>query len=125
MNRQLELIDRLVAEGRESFTFADAQAALGVSATAAANVLRRLRDQGLVDVVTRGHYSIRPLGALGTSTVTDSLPLAIGAAFAGRRHRIAYSSAFSELGLLTHPVRRVYVASEDPVGFKQVSGRPL
>ena len=97
MNRQLKLIDRLVAEGRESFTFADAQAALGVSATAAANVLRRLRDQGLVDVVTRGHYSVRPLGSLGTSTATDSLPLAVGAAFAGRRHRIAYSSAFSDL----------------------------
>ena len=83
MTRQLELIDRFVAEDRENFTFADAQVALGVSPTATANILRRLREQGLVDTVTRGRYSVRPLGSLGTSAATESLPLAVGAAFAG------------------------------------------
>src|ERR1022692_2694831 len=110
MIRQMELVNTLVAEGREAFTFEDARAVLGASAPATANALHRLTENGLVDRLSRGRYAIRPLGSLGTSAATDNLSLAVGAAFEGREHRIAYLSALSELGLLTHPVRTVFVA---------------
>jgi len=87
--------------------------------------LRRLNDNGLIDRLTRGHYAIRPLGSLGTSTATDNLSLAVGAAFEGREHRIAYLSALSELGLLSHPVRIVFVACTQQVRLRAVSHRPL
>jgi len=125
MVRQLELIDTLVAEGREEFTFEEAAAALGRSPTSTANALRQLGEKGLIDRLTRGHYAIRPLGSLGTSTATDDLPLAVGAAFGAREHRIAYLSALSELGLLIHPVRTVFVACTQQVRIPTVSRRPL
>ena len=125
MIRQLELVNTLVAEGRESFTFEDARAVLGVSAPATANALHRLGQQGLVDRLSRGHYAVRPLGALGTSTATDDLGLAVAAAFEGREHRIGYLSALSELGLLTHPVRVVQVACTSQVRIARVSRRRL
>src|SRR5579862_7516831 len=102
MANQLELIDALVAEGREEFTFEDARAVLKVSPSATANTLRRLRNKGILDMVTRGHYAIRPFGSLGTAIAAESLSVAVGLAFSGREHRIAYLSAFGELGLLTH-----------------------
>jgi predicted transcriptional regulator of viral defense system len=123
--RQLELVNTLAAEGRETFTFEEARAVLGVSAPATANTLHRLTENGLVDRLSRGRYAIRPLGSLGTSAATDDLPLAVGAAFEGREHRIAYLSALSELGLLTHPVRKVYVACTRQVRIQAVSGRRL
>jgi predicted transcriptional regulator of viral defense system len=125
MVRQLELIDTLLAEGREAFTFKEAKSTLGASATATANALRRLNEKGLVDRLTRGHYAIRPLGSLGTSTTTDNLSLAVGAALEGRQHRIAYLSALSQLGLLGHPVRVVFVACTQQVRIRTVSRRPL
>jgi predicted transcriptional regulator of viral defense system len=125
MVRQLELIDTLVAEGREAFTFEEAKTTLGASPAATANVLRRLREKGLIDRLTRGHYAIRPLGSLGTSAATDNLSLAVGAAFEGRQHRIAYLSALSELGLLGHPVHTVFVACVQQVRLRTVSHRPL
>lgn len=125
MVSQLELIDTLVAQGREAFTFEDAKTTLGASPTATANALRRLTDKGLVDRLTRGHYAIRPLGSLGTSAATDDLSLAVGAAFEGREHRIAYLSALSELGLLAHPVRTVFVACTQQARLRTVSRRPL
>lgn len=125
MLRQLELVNALMAEGRESFTFEEAKAALGLSAPATANALHRLGQQGLVDRVSRGHYAIRPLGSLGTSTATDNLELAVAAAFGGRDHRIGYLTALSELGLLTHPVRTVQVACTSQVRIGQVSRRRL
>ena len=125
MTRQLELIDTLLEEGRNEFTFQDAKALLGVSTEATANALTRLGREGLVDRLTRGHYAIRPLGALGTSAATDDLSVAVGAAFEGRTHRIAYLSALGELGLLSHPVRTIYVACTDQVRFSTVSRRPL
>lgn len=125
MTRQLALIDTLLADGRDEFTFDEAKAALGVSPAATANALRQLAEKGLVDRLTRGHYAIRPLGSLGTSAVTDDLSLAIGAVFEGRKHRIAYLSALSELGVLNHPVRTVYVACTQQVRFSTVSRRPL
>jgi predicted transcriptional regulator of viral defense system len=123
--RQLELLNTLMAEGRESFTFADARAVLGVSAPATANALHRLGQQGFVDRLSRGHYAIRPLGALGTSAATDDLGLAVAAAFEGREHRIGYLSALSELGLLTHPVRTVQVACTSQVRIAKVGRRRL
>ena len=125
MVRQLELIDNFLATGREEFTFEEAKAALGRSPAATANALRQLNEKGLVDRLTRGHYAIRPLGSLGTSTATDDLPLAVGAAFDGRTHRIAYLSALSELGLLNHPVRTAFVACTHQVRIRNISRRPL
>ena len=125
MTRQLELIDTLLADGRDEFTFDEARAALGVSTPATANALRQLAAKGLVDRLTRGHYAIRPLGSLGTSAATESLSLAVGAAFEGKDHRIAYLSALSELGLVSHPVRAVFVACTQQVRFTTVSKRPL
>jgi predicted transcriptional regulator of viral defense system len=123
--RQLELIDTFLATGREEFTFEEAKTALGRSPAATANALRQLNEKGLVDRLTRGHYAIRPLGSLGTSTATDDLPLAIGAAFEGRTHRIAYLSGLSELGLLNHPVRTAFVACTHQVRIQTISRRPL
>lgn len=125
MNRQLELIDNLLSEGLDEFTFDDARAHLNVSTEATANFLARLRKIGLVDKLARGHYAIRPLGALGTSLVTEDLSTAVGAAFESHEHRIAYLSALSELGVLSHPVRTIYVACSKPVRFSTVSGKPL
>jgi predicted transcriptional regulator of viral defense system len=125
MTRQLDLLDTLALEGRNEFTFADVNALLGGSTAAAANTLRRLRDAGLVDRLTRGHYSIRSLGSLGTSAAVDNLTSAVGGVFEGREHRIAYLSALDELGLLSHPVRRVFVACTQQVRFPHVSRRPL
>jgi predicted transcriptional regulator of viral defense system len=125
MTGQLELINTLVAEGREGFTFSEAAALLDTSASATANVLRRLRDAGVVDRLNRDHYVIRPFGSLGTSAITDDLSLVVATAFKGRTHRIAYLSALSELGLLTHPVRTVFVACTQQVRFFAVSKKPL
>lgn len=125
MVRALELIDNLVAEGHSEFTFAEAVSALRVSPTAAANALRRLQDKGLIDRVTHGVYAIRPLGSLGTSAATGDLPLAVGAAFQGSDHRIAYATALSEHGLLSHPVRTIYVACTRQVRTETLSRRPL
>lgn len=125
MTRQLELIDNLLSEGRDEFTFEDARARLKVSTEATANFLARLSKNGLVDKLARGHYAIRPLGALGTSSATEDLNVAVGAAFEGREHRIAYLSALGELGVLSHPVRTIYVACTEPVRFSTVSRRRL
>jgi predicted transcriptional regulator of viral defense system len=125
MTRQLELIDSLIAEGRNEFTFEDAKALLDVSPEATANALARLGKKGLVDRLTRCHYAIRPLGALGTSAATEDLSVAVGAAFEGREHRIAYLSALGDFGLLSHPVRTIYVACTEQVRFSTVSRRPL
>jgi predicted transcriptional regulator of viral defense system len=51
--------------------------------------------------------------------------LAVGAAFVGKEHRIAYLSALSELGLVSHPVRSVFVACTQQVRFTTVSKRQL
>jgi predicted transcriptional regulator of viral defense system len=121
----LELIDTLVADGRQEFTFEQAKATLGGSPSATANVLRRLGDKGLVDRLTRGRYAIRPIGSLGTSAASDDLAATVGAAFDGEVHRIAYLSVLSELGLLAHPVRTVFVACTRQVRRPTIGRRPL
>ena len=123
MTQQLELIDTLAARGRSEFTFDEARAALGASPSSTANALRRLTDQGLIDRLVRGHYAIRPLGSLGTSAASEDLALAVGGAFEGYDHRIGFLSALSQLGVLAHPVRTVFVACTKQVRFSHVSRR--
>jgi predicted transcriptional regulator of viral defense system len=125
MTRQLELIDNLVAAGKAEFTFGTAQSALGTSSAGTANMLRRLQENGLIDHLGVGRYAVRPVGLFHTSVVTDDLSLAVGTAFGELEHRIAYRSALSELGLLTHPVRTIYVACERQVRMKGLGRRPL
>ena len=125
MTRSLDLVDTLVATGREDFTFEDACSILAAPAPTTAKVLRQLRAQGLVDRLSRDHYVVRPLGLLGTSTTADDLPLAVAAAFGDRLHRIAYASALGELGMLTHPVRTITVACVRQVRRPSLGSRPL
>ena len=125
MARPLDLVDSLVAEGKEEFTFDEARAALDRSPTATVNTLRRLQDNGLVDRLGRGRYAVRPLGSLHTSATTDDLALAVGATFGDREHRIAYLSALADLGLLSHPVRTITVACTTQVRVPAISRRPL
>jgi predicted transcriptional regulator of viral defense system len=125
MSRQLALINTFVADGRDEFTFEEARARLGTSPTAAANVLHSLLEKGLIDRVARGRYAIRPLGSLGTSAATRDLCLAVGVALSGTKHRIAYRSALSEHGLLSHPVRTIFVAATRQVRISTIGRRPL
>ena len=125
MTKQLEFIDTLVADGRTEFSFSDAVERLNVTPSAAANALRQLQNKGFVCRVRRGSYAVRPLGSLGSSMATDDLPGAVGLAFGARPHRIAYLSALSEFGLLTHPVRRIFVACVTQVRFDSIAQRPL
>lgn len=125
MLRHMELVNALAADGHETFGFDDAREILGVSGSATANTLRRLRENGLVERLAKGRYAIRPLGSLGTSTASDDLKLAVGGAFPDVDHRIGYLSALGELGLLTHPVRTVFVACTRQVRARSVSKRRL
>jgi predicted transcriptional regulator of viral defense system len=125
MNRQLNLLNRLVADGKDQFTFGEAVETFGGSASATGHTLARLGRSGLVDRVSRGRYAVRPVGALGTRAVSEDLATVIGAAFGGYRHRIAYRSALAEHDLLVHPVRAVYIACERQVRTHVIDGRPL
>jgi predicted transcriptional regulator of viral defense system len=124
-NSGLEFLDDLVAEGHEQFTFDEAAARLGRSATATANALRRLRDAGLIDRVQRGRYVVRHLGVLGTAAAAEDTALAVSATFSGIPHRIGYRTALDEHDLLSHPVRTIQVATAKRVRMKLISGRPL
>jgi predicted transcriptional regulator of viral defense system len=124
-NAALQFLDDLVAEGREQFTFDEAAAGLGRSATATANALRRLRDAGFVDRVQRGRYVVRHLGVLGTAAAAEDTALAVSAAFSGIPHRIGYRTALDEHDLLSHAVRTIQIATAKRVRTKLISGRPL
>lgn len=121
----LRLLDGLVAEGRMQFTATDAAVRLARSATSTANLLRRLRRQGLVERVRRGRYAIRPLGMLGTSVAAEDALLAVAVAFPHTSHRVAYRSALDHLGLLVHPSRSIQVALSRPTRSEKLSDRPL
>lgn len=124
-NQGLALANELVAEGWSTFTFEDAEARLGKSKTATANLLKRMEKAGLIDRVRRGHYVVRQLGVLGTPAAAENIALSVGAALKGVPHRIAYRSALYEHDLVTHPLRSVQVAAERRVRTKTLSGRPL
>lgn len=125
MVSQLDLLNELVADGHDTFTFDQARQTAKVSAKTTAKVLRRLLNRGLVDRVAAGRYVVRPAGSFGTAATSESLPLAVGTALSGVSHRIAYASALSEHGLLTHPVRTVTVACERQVRISALGGRPF
>lgn len=121
----LEMLDRLVASGRETFTSSEVAEILDLSQQSASNLLTRLVNQGLVDRVTRGHYVIRPIGRLGTSAAAEETALAVAAIFSKRAHRIGYRSALAFHGLTIHPTRRIQVACPELVRVPELSGRPL
>src|SRR3990172_1236845 len=123
--RYIELLDELAAEGKETFTTRDVAELGQLSPQAASNLLTRLVHRGLVDRVARGHYVMRPFGALGTRAAAEDITLAVGAVFGGRPHRIAYRSALDWHGLLEHPSRRIVLVADKRPALRQLSGRPL
>jgi len=123
--RYLDLLDELAAEDKESFTTHDVEQLGGLSPQAASNLLTRLVRRGLIDRVARGHFVLRPFGALGTRAAADDITLAVGAVFGGRPHRISYRSALDWHGLLDHPSRRIVLAVDKRPGLRELSGRPL
>jgi predicted transcriptional regulator of viral defense system len=121
----LELLDELATEGKDAFTTRDVAARGRLSPQAASNLVTRLVDRGLVDRVARGHFVMRPFGALGTRAAAEDITLAVGAVFAGKPHRIAYRSALDWHGLLEHPSRRIVLAVVKRPGLHELSGRQL
>jgi predicted transcriptional regulator of viral defense system len=123
----LVFLNDLVADGVLSFSFDEAVRRSGRSRTATANLLRRLADRGLLDRVNRGHYAVRSLGVLGTTAAAEDIALAVGTAFDGKVHRIAYRSALDENDLISHPSRSIQVATtpENRIRSSTLSGRPL
>lgn len=121
----LQLADDLVAEGKTTFTFEEARKFLDKSSTATANTLNRMVSTGLIDRVRHGRYAIRQLGVLGTPAAAEDVTLAVGAAFAGTPHRIAYRTALDEHDVITHPSRIIQVASSSRVRASLLSSRPL
>jgi len=124
-NRYIDLLDELAVEGKEAFTTHDVQELGELSPQSASNLLTRLVHHGFVDRVARGRYVMRPFGALGTRAAAEDVALAVGAAFGGKPHRIAYRSALDWHGLLDHPSRQVVVAVDRRPSLSQLSGRPL
>ena len=124
-NTGLQLADDFVAEGKATFTFADARNFLDKSSTATANTLSRMVSTGLIDRVRHGRYAIRQLGVLGTPAAAEDVALAVGAAFSGTLHRIAYRTALDEHDFITHPARIIQVASNSRIRAELLSERPL
>ncbi|MEW6059805.1 MAG: type IV toxin-antitoxin system AbiEi family antitoxin domain-containing protein [Actinomycetota bacterium] len=125
MKKGLKLLDDLVATGRSSVTPAWVMEQTGASRQACVNLLTRLAEAGLLERVSRGHYAVRQIGVLGTSTAAEDLALAVDALFEGRPHRIAFRTALQYWGLLTRPSRVIQVASPVRVAHRSLSGRPL
>jgi predicted transcriptional regulator of viral defense system len=121
----LELLDELATEGKEAFTTRDVAERGRLSPQSASNLVTRLVDRGLIDRVARGHFVMRPFGALGTRAAAEDITLAVGAVFAGKPHRIAYRSALDWHGLLEHPSRRIVLAVVRRPGFHELSGRQV
>src|SRR5712691_11455813 len=124
-HRYLELLDELAVEGKEAFTTQDVEELGDLSPQSASNLLTRLVHRGMVDRVARGHYVMRPFGALGTRAAAEDITLPVGAVFAGKPHRIAYRAALDWHGVLEHPSRRIVLAVEKRPALRQLSGRPL
>ena len=121
----LDLLDRLTAAGKSTFSTAEAVEILGRSPQSTVNLLGRLIDDGLIGRVSRGHYAIRPLGRLGTSAAAEDTALAVAAVFSDRPHRIAYRSALAHHGLVVRPSRVIQVACADQVRITELADRPL
>jgi predicted transcriptional regulator of viral defense system len=121
----LKPLDDRLAVGRTTLTSRELREELGISPSAASNLLARWRRAGLVDQVARGRYAIRQIGLLGTRASSEDVALAVAALVDGRAHRIAYHSALDFHGLLTRPVRTIQIASPHRIASAVVSGRPL
>jgi predicted transcriptional regulator of viral defense system len=124
-DRNLQMLDSLINEGRTSFTAADAREALSLSPQATSNVLRRLTDSGLLEQLAPGRYAARQIGALGTAAVWDDLGSAVAVVFSPHPHRIGFLTALDHHGLLIRPVRPVQVASPFRSRLRALSARPL
>ncbi len=124
-NAALRLVDDLIADGKSHFTFGEAQQRFDQSPAATGNLLRRMINAGLIDRVRRGHYVIRQFGVLGTPSVAEDVALAVGAAFAGIPHRLAYRTALDEHDLIVHPAHSIDVAIATRIRARTLSGRPL
>lgn len=121
----LKPLDDRLAAGKTTLTSRELREELGVSSSAASNLLARWRRAGLVDRVARGRYAIRQIGLLGTRASSEDVALAVAALVGGRAHRIAYHSALEFHGLLVRPVRTVQIASPHRYSGTVISGRPL
>ena len=121
----LKPLDDRLAVGKTTLTSRELREELGISPSAASNLLARWRRAGLVDQVARGRYAIRQIGLLGTRASSEDVALAVAALVDGRAHRIAYHSALDFHGLLTRPVRTIQIASPHRLASALVSGRPL
>jgi predicted transcriptional regulator of viral defense system len=124
-DRGLQLLNKLVGEGRTAFTSAEVRDDLDLSRQGTSNLLTRLTRAGLVDRVSGGRYAIRPLGALGTAAAWDDLGSAVAAVFAGHPQRIGFLTALDHHGLLVRPVRPIQVASSYRPRTATLAGRPL
>lgn len=121
----LKPLDDRLAVGVMTLTSRELREELGISPSAASNLLARWRRAGLVDRVARGRYAIRQIGLLGTRASSEDVALAVAALVGGRAHRIAYHSALDFHGLLIRPVRTVQIASPHRFSSAVISGRPL
>lgn len=121
----LKPLDDRLAVGKTTLTNRELREELGLSPSAASNMLARWRRAGLVDRVARGRYAIRQIGLLGTRASSEDVALAVAALVGERAHRIAYHSALDFHGLLTRPVRTVQIASPHRFSSTVISGRPL
>lgn len=121
----IDILDELASRGQETITTAELQRLLGRSPQATSNLASRWVREGFVDRVAPGRYVLRGLGRLGTRAASEDVALAVGALLAGEPHRIAYKTALDYHGLITHPVRRIQVATDRRVQVSRLSGRPL
>ena len=125
MRKSLEILNRAAAQGMESVTSAWVAEQARVSPQGAANLLKQLRREGLVEQVGHGLYAIRKLGVAGSKASSEDLALAVGARFAGRPHRLAYRSALEYWDVLSHPWSEIQVSTPMRVRQRTLSGRPL
>lgn len=121
----LKPLDDRLAVGKTTLTSRELREEMGISPSAASNLLARWRRAGLVDRVARGRYAIRQIGLLGTRASSEDVALAVAALVGERAHRIAFHSALDFQGLLTRPVRTVQIASPHRFAGTVISGRPL
>lgn len=121
----LQPLDDRLAVGKTTLTSRELRKELGISPSAASNLLARWRRAGLVDRVARGRYAIRQIGLLGTRASSEDVALAVAALVGERAHRIAYHSALDFHGLLIRPVRTIQIASPHRFASAIISGRPL
>lgn len=121
----LRLANQFAAAGKTHFSFQEAVVLSQRSASATANLLQRMSENGLADKVRRGHYVLRALGVLGTPTIAEDIGLAAQSAFTNQAYRLAYRTALYEHDLITHPLRAVQVALSRPTRTRALSGWPL